>query len=197
MLALNKQILCFLYPSLTQICLSDCPWYAVEANRFLTYPLKQDLPHSSDLVLFLNGVAIIFILQWQAVPGSAVPFTSQAAEFSVSALQHSQHCCAVEVSAYILTLFFIAPCLQQNMEVLLRFFHVNCLSQWYRRKLISIVNLNCFKLTLDESVKSFHLPDVCSNCNSSINSWMLFQYARILSLSNTLLFLTACLYKMI
>ena len=25
---------------------------------FLTYPLKQDLPHSSDLVLFVNGVAV-------------------------------------------------------------------------------------------------------------------------------------------
>jgi len=33
----------------------------VEANRFFTYPLKQDVPHSSDLVLFLNGVAIFFI----------------------------------------------------------------------------------------------------------------------------------------
>jgi len=30
----------------------------VEANRFLTYPLKQDVPHSFDLVLFLNAVAI-------------------------------------------------------------------------------------------------------------------------------------------
>ena len=31
-------------------------------NRFLTYPLKQYAPHSSNLVLFLIGVAILFIL---------------------------------------------------------------------------------------------------------------------------------------
>jgi len=34
----------------------------VEVNGHFTYPLKQDAPHSSDLVLFINGVAIFFIL---------------------------------------------------------------------------------------------------------------------------------------
>jgi hypothetical protein len=33
----------------------------MEANRFLTYPLKQDVPYSSDLVLFLKEAAIFFI----------------------------------------------------------------------------------------------------------------------------------------
>ena len=33
-------------------------WYAVQANRFLTYPLNQYLKHSSGLVLFLNRVPI-------------------------------------------------------------------------------------------------------------------------------------------
>jgi len=61
----------------------------MQANRFVTYSLKKDVPHYSDLVLFLTGVAI-FILQWQvAVPRSAIPFTSKATEFSVSALQQS------------------------------------------------------------------------------------------------------------
>jgi hypothetical protein len=35
-----------------------------------------------------------------------------------------------------------------------------------------------FRLPLDESVKILHCPDVCSSCNSSINTWMLFQYTR-------------------
>ena len=56
--ALNRQTLCFLYPSLSQIFLSNRAWCAVEANRFLTSHLKQDVPHSFDLVLFLNRVAI-------------------------------------------------------------------------------------------------------------------------------------------
>jgi len=34
----------------------------MDANRFFTYPLKQDVPHSSDQALFLNGVTIRFIL---------------------------------------------------------------------------------------------------------------------------------------
>jgi len=33
-----------------------------EANRCLVYPLKQAVPHSSDLALIVNGVAIFFIL---------------------------------------------------------------------------------------------------------------------------------------
>jgi hypothetical protein len=60
----------------------------MEENRFSTYTLKQDVPHSSDLVLFLNGVAI-FLFCCVAVPRLTVQFT--LAEFSVSALQHSQH----------------------------------------------------------------------------------------------------------
>ena len=63
------------------------PRYAVEANRFLTYPLKQDVP------LFLTWWC--FWTQWSffysivAVPRSAVPFTLTAAGFNVSAKQHS------------------------------------------------------------------------------------------------------------
>ena len=45
--ALNSQILHFLYPSLSQIFLSNQTCYAVEAKkkRFLTYAVKQDMPH--------------------------------------------------------------------------------------------------------------------------------------------------------
>jgi len=63
----------------------------MEASTFLTYPLKQVAPLSSDLVLFLNGVAICFY-SVEAAPRSAVPYRVQAAEFTVSALQHSQNC---------------------------------------------------------------------------------------------------------
>jgi hypothetical protein len=35
-----------------------------------------------------------------------------------------------------------------------------------------------FTLTLQESVKSLHCPEVCSSYNSSINAWMLFQYTK-------------------
>jgi hypothetical protein len=54
------------------------------------YSLKQDVPHSSDLVLFLNGVAIFYSAV--AVPRSDVPLTLKAAEFSVQALQPGQYC---------------------------------------------------------------------------------------------------------
>jgi hypothetical protein len=55
--ALNRQTLRFLYPSLSQIFLSNRARYVVEANRCITYSLKPDVPHSSDLVLFPNEVA--------------------------------------------------------------------------------------------------------------------------------------------
>jgi len=50
----------------------------------------QLVPHSSDLVMFLNGVAIFYSVV--AVPHWTVPFALKAAEFSVSTLQHSHHC---------------------------------------------------------------------------------------------------------
>jgi hypothetical protein len=55
--ALNRRTLRFIYPSLSQTFLSNLHGYAVETNRFLTYPLKQDVLNSSELVLFLKGVA--------------------------------------------------------------------------------------------------------------------------------------------
>ena len=67
--------------------------YALELNIFLTYPLKKDVPHSADPVLLLNGVDIFYSVM--AAPRPAVPFTLKAAEFSVSALQHSLNCCNV------------------------------------------------------------------------------------------------------
>jgi len=63
----------------------------MEANRFFAYSLKQDVPYSSDLVLFPNIKPFFYSVV--AVPCLVVPFTLQAAEFSVSALQASQHCC--------------------------------------------------------------------------------------------------------
>jgi uncharacterized membrane protein SirB2 len=103
--ALRNQTLRFLYASLSRILLSNRALCAVEVNRFLTYTLKHDVPHSSDLVLFLNGVAI-FVFFSVAVPGLTVSFT--LAEFSVSALQHSQRSYNVLVSMYISTVCFRA-----------------------------------------------------------------------------------------
>jgi len=51
----------FLYPSLSQTFLSNRASSALEANTFLTYPWKQDVLQSSELVLFVNEVAIFFI----------------------------------------------------------------------------------------------------------------------------------------
>ena len=42
----------------------------MEENRFLTYPLKQDVPNSFYLVFFLNGVIIVYSVV--APPLSAV-----------------------------------------------------------------------------------------------------------------------------
>lgn len=58
---LNSRTIRFLYPSTSQIFLSNGAWYLAEVNRFLTYLLKQDVPHSCDLALFLNGEAIFLI----------------------------------------------------------------------------------------------------------------------------------------
>ena len=65
-------------------------------DRLLRCLLRQNVPHSSDLVLFLNRVAIYSFLV--AVAPSSVPFTSKAVEFSVSALQHSQNCYNIYVA---------------------------------------------------------------------------------------------------
>jgi len=62
----------------------------MEANRFLTYPLNQGVPHSTNLEMFLNGVAIFLFCSGS--PPFGCPFRIKAAEFSVSALQHTQHC---------------------------------------------------------------------------------------------------------
>jgi len=58
---------------------------------FFIYPLKQDVQHSADPVLFLNEVDIVYSVV--AVPRSDDPFTLKTAEFSVSALQHTLNCC--------------------------------------------------------------------------------------------------------
>ena len=90
----KRQTLRFLNPLLLQIFWSNRAWYAVKINTFLTFPLKQDVPHSSDVVLFLNWVAI-FLNSVMAVLLSAVPFTLKVAEFNVPVLQHSPHCCSL------------------------------------------------------------------------------------------------------
>jgi len=55
----------------------------MKAKRFSTYPLWQDVPNSSELVLFLKWVDIVLFSH------SVVPFTLKAAEHRVSALQPS------------------------------------------------------------------------------------------------------------
>jgi penicillin-binding protein-related factor A (putative recombinase) len=81
----------------------------------------------------------LFYYSVVAVRRLAVSFTLKGAEFSVSTLLHHQHCHSFYVRKYIPPVFFIAYFLQQNLKVLVRFFHVNCMSQWDRRELISIV----------------------------------------------------------
>ena len=54
-----------------------------------------------------------------------------------------------------------------------------------------------FKLTLDDTVKSIHCPEVRSSWNFFINFWMLFQYVNRSPLRYTLLCLTASSFKMI
>ena len=129
-----------------------------------------------------------------AVPRSALPFTLKATESSVSALQLSQHCYNVYVCTYIPLLFFTVYCLLQNLKVLVRIFHVNCMSQQDRRELFPLWSNTAFRLTKDESVNSLHCSEVCSSCNYSFNSWMLLQHTRSLS-SNMLVCLTASSYK--
>ena len=48
----------------------------MEANRFFTYALQQDVPHSSDLVLFLNTVAIFLFCSGSPSLGCFVPIKS-------------------------------------------------------------------------------------------------------------------------
>ena len=119
------------------------------ANRLLPCLLTQNVPHSSYLVLFLNGVAIFF-QSVVAVAPSAVPFTSKAVQFIVSTLQHSQNCYNLYVSTHIPPVFFVAYFLQQNLKVRLRFFHVNCMSHSDRRELISLWSNTTSNLTLEK-----------------------------------------------
>jgi len=89
----NRKTLRFLYLCIVFTDLTNHAEYALEVNIFLTYPLKKDVPHSADKVLFLNGVYIFYPVK--SAPRSAVPFTLKAAEFSVSSLKHSLNCCNV------------------------------------------------------------------------------------------------------
>jgi hypothetical protein len=45
----------------------------MEASGGLTYPLKQDMPRSSDLVLFLNGLAIFHRRRLRVASGATAP----------------------------------------------------------------------------------------------------------------------------
>jgi hypothetical protein len=67
MFAFNTQTLHFTYPSLSQTFLTNGARYTMEEDRCFTPPLKQEVPHSNDLVLFLNGVTTFLILYWQSV----------------------------------------------------------------------------------------------------------------------------------
>ena len=100
----------------------------MEANRFWTYPPKQNVPHSSGLVLFLNGLAV-FLFCSGAIPRLAAPCT--LAEFSLSALQSSQHFYNVYACTCIPAVFSIAYFFAAKPEgpCTVRFFHVNCMSQ--------------------------------------------------------------------
>jgi len=129
-----------------------------------------------------------------AVPCSAAPFTLKAAEFYVSVLRHN-----------------IAITFRSAHFYWCSLWHIFCSKSW-KFSYISVTwtawasgiegnsfpswsNI-AFKLTLDDSVKCLHCPEVCSSCNSSI----LGCYFSILDhrpLSNTLPCLTASSYKMI
>jgi hypothetical protein len=100
----------------------------------LTYPLKQDVPHSSDLTLFPNAVAICFY-SVVGVPHTAVLFTLKAPEFSTTALQLSQHCCNFQVSTFIPLVFFTVLFFVAEPEGFCTFLQCSCMSQWDRREL--------------------------------------------------------------
>jgi len=150
----------------------------MQANRFFTYSLKQDVPQYSDLVLFLTRVAIFYSVVASGSPSPGCPFHTKAAEFSVSALHQSQHYCNVYVSTDIPPVLFTAYFLQQKLKVLLYFLHANSISQWDTGNLFPLCSNTAFKPTLDESKKTLQRPVVSSRHNSSINSWTLFQYTR-------------------
>jgi hypothetical protein len=88
--ASNSQTLQFIYPLLSQILLSNWAWCAVNVNRFLTYPLKQDVSHLSDQVLLLNRVAILLFCSGSSLLGC--PIHIQSSTINVSPLQHRWHC---------------------------------------------------------------------------------------------------------
>jgi hypothetical protein len=129
----------------------------MEANRFLTYPLKQDVPRPSDLVLFLNRVSPFLFCSGKRYsldcfihhsnykqqnlvypPGSTV---STARTFRSAHLCHSFH----------QGVFYAS-----NPERYLRFCHVTCTSQWDKWELFPSWSGTASKLTLDESVKFVH-----------------------------------------
>jgi hypothetical protein len=76
--------------SLSQVFLSNLTWYAIEANRFLTYPLNQDVPLSSGLVVFLNAVVIFIFCSGSSSLGW--PFHIKSSIICLSTLQTGQQC---------------------------------------------------------------------------------------------------------
>jgi hypothetical protein len=88
---------------------------------------------------FFNSVVAVTCL--------AVPLTLKAAEFSVSTLQRGQHCYTLRQHIYSTSVLHNIF-LQQNLKVLVRFFHVNCISQWDRREIISIAQKHCLHTDL-------------------------------------------------
>jgi hypothetical protein len=88
--------------------------------------LTHAVPHSYDLLMLLNILATVYSAV--ALPRSAVPLTSKAAQFRVPAPQHCQHYNNFQFTPNIPPLLFITYCLYRNMKVPLRSFYVNCRS---------------------------------------------------------------------
>jgi hypothetical protein len=116
-----------------------------------------------------------------AVPRSPVPFTLKTAEFSVSALQNSS--IAIRLGQHIYTYYtsvlYCGFFFRKHLEVPVRLFHAASISHWEWMELTSIRSNTASKQTLDGSTKSLHSPEVCSGCNSSINSWNVISVHKI------------------
>lgn len=139
----------------------------------------------------------LFFYSVVVVRSSAVSFTLKEAEFWVSTLLHHQHCSNFYVSKCIPPMFFIAYFLQQNLNVLLRFFPVNCMSRWD-----TWTYFHC-GVTLSSKWPQVNQrqASIAQRCVQVAIIPLIFQcyFSTIFHhpLSNTLLCLTASSYKMI
>jgi hypothetical protein len=161
-------ILCYHTIVIQQYCVNrQYCLYQTTACYQIILSYQTILCYQTIKQLFLNGVVVF--LSVVAFPRSAVPFTLQTREFSVTASQLSQHCYKLHVSKCIPPKFLTEYFCATQAESSRMFLSCEPPEPVWQRHLFALCSNTTFRLTLDGSVRSLKCPEVCSTCSSFIN----------------------------